>query len=239
MKRKLAFALVSAATLAVVPAFAQDSTSSTTTTTTAEPTTTTTTASSTATTTTTETTGDKSFGDPGVIAIGAGTELGFAATSSKFDGNDAGKSTRFGLTADVSYFVIKGLSVGGLLGFQSLSTKDAAGNDAGGATTIAIGPQVGYNIDLSPPTLSLWPKASFLYESTSTKQGGNDGPKSTKMVFGLFVPLMIHPVKHFAFGIGPFLDMDISSKSKPPVGDEKDGVKDMTFGLKGVILGWL
>ena len=227
MKRKLAFALVSAATLAVAPAFAEGEA------------TTTTTATTTAAAPAADASGEKSFGDPGVIAIGVGTELGFVASSAKFDGNDAGKATAFGLDVDASYFVIKGLSVGAILGFNSLSTKDAAGNDATGATTIKIGPQVGYDIPLSPPLLSLWPKAAFTYESTSNKVKGNDAGSDTKMVLGLFVPLMIHPVKHFAFGVGPFMDMDISSKNKPPVGDERDGLKTTTFGLKGVILGWL
>jgi hypothetical protein len=230
MKRKLAFALVSAASLVVLPAFAEGEEAATTTTTTATATAAAPAAAG----------GEKEFGNPGTINFGAVTNLGFSASSEKDkDGNDAGKNTKFGLEADISYFVIEGLSVGADLGFLSSSSKDAKGNDGAGSTTIQFGPQVGYNLWLSPPMLSLWPQARFTYRSTSLKAGGNDAGSISAMAVGIWVPLLIHPVKHFHFGVGPFVDLDLSSKFKPPTGDSIDGNKTTTFGLKGEIAGWL
>ena len=231
MKRKLAFALVSAATLAVAPAFAEGEA--------APATETTTTTTATATAAPAATGGEKEFGDAGTINIGAATNLNFAASSTKVQGNDAGKSTAFGLQVEAAYFVIQNLSVGLGVGFNSLSTKDAAGNDGPSSTTINIGPRVGYNIWLSPPTLSLWPQVGIDYRSTSNKVKGNDAGSSSAMSLGIWVPLLIHPVKHFHFGVGPFVSLDLSATEKDPAGNSTDGPKTTTFGLKGEIAGWL
>jgi hypothetical protein len=226
MKMKLAFALVSAASLAVVPAFAEEA-----------PATSTTAATSNA---GAAAEGGKEFGNPGTINFGAATNLNFASSSTKDkDGNDAGKQTTFGLTLDAAYFVAEGISVGALLGFDSLSTKDAKGNDGIGLSTIRVGPTVGYNLWLTPGQLSLWPQARLTYASTSKKAAGQDAGSSTAMTFTVWVPLLIHPVKHFHFGVGPFVDMDLQAKDKPPTGDAVDGNKTTTFGLMGEIAGWL
>jgi hypothetical protein len=183
--------------------------------------------------------GGKEFGNPGVINFGAATALGFESRSDKLSGNDAGKETKFGLEANVAYFVIEGLSVGADVGFSSLSTKDAKGEDGEGSTTIKVGPFVGYNLWLSPPLLSLWPQVGILYQNVSLKDKGQDLGSANKMTLDIFVPLLIHPVQHFHFGIGPFMDLDLSSKVKPTGGESVDAAKSTIFGLKGEIAGWL
>jgi len=222
--KKIAFAFVAAATFAVVPAFAQDATA-TATATTAAP------ASGGG--------GEKEFGNPGVLHFAAATSLNFGVTSSKPPQGDSSSRTEISILPSIDYFVIEGLSVGGEILFNMTSDKPAGASDSNKSTTIGIGPRVGYNIWVQPGSLSVWPLVGFSYRSTSTSAGGQDGPSTSRGTLGIFVPLVIHPVKHFDIGIGPYVDLDVMSKSKPPNGDSVDGNKDTTFGLKAEIGGWL
>jgi hypothetical protein len=225
MKRTLAFALVSAATLAVVPAMAEEATA---------------TAAATPPPAVAEKGGDKEFGNPGTINFAAATALNFTTTSHKPPQGDSSSSMHIGISPSIDYFVAEGISVGGILVFDMQSDKAAGASDASKMTTIGLGPRVGYNLWLTPGSLSLWPKLNFLYETFSTSAGGNDGPSGNKMAVQIDVPLIIHPVKHFHIGIGPFIRLDLASKQKtPPSSDSTDGIKDTVIGLQGEIAGWL
>ena len=227
MKRKLAFALVSAATLAVVPAFADEATTTTTTTATA-------TAAPAA-----APEGGKEFGDAGVINFAAATRLDLAFSSIKPPQGDSGSATHFAIQPSIDYFVIQNLSIGATLLFDSNSTKAAGASDSDSTTTIGVGPRVGYNVWITPGSLSLWPQVGIMYTSASSKVKGQDAGSNSALALQVFVPLVIHPVKHFHFAVGPFMQMDLSNKFKPPSGDSVDGSKTTTFGLMGEIAGWL
>src|SRR5262249_33467237 len=130
------------------------------------------------------------------------------------------------------------ISVGGEVVFTYVKPKDV---DA--LTTFGIGPMVGYNLWLTPGQLSLWPQVEFLYTSSkaSVSAGGASfAGTQTTMALGLFVPVLIHPVKHFHFGVGPYLSMDLSSKFKADAGgDSVDSIKHTVFGVRLEIAGWL
>jgi hypothetical protein len=205
----------------------------------------------------------KEFGSAGTVDFGAVTAFGHAPgiigipsvapiystvgvdhTTKSPPQGDSDNSTVILIAPEVDYFVIDDLSIGGavLLGIVIPKTGDTA-------TLIGIGPTVGYNIWLSRPSLSLWPRASFVYESlggnitgTSTT-GGTTTTTSQSFTYskgsiGFYVPLMIHPVQHFHFGIGPYFALDVLSNVK--VGStSSDGDKSTVIGLRAEIGGWL
>ncbi len=69
---------------------------------------------------------------------------------------------------------------------------------------------------------------------------GAPSPSSTDtvMTVGAYVPLLIHPVKHFHFGVRPYLDIDVSAKESTG-GQSNDNAKNTVVGIKGEIAGWL
>jgi hypothetical protein len=185
---------------------------------------------------------EKEFGNAGVLAIGArtGMELSYTSTSPPSGSNASSTSvTTLSLAPQAAYFVIDGLSVGGTFLFAYSKPKDGDS-----VTTLGLGPAVGYNIWAVPGLLSIWPQVEILYTSASVSianggtAGGTTSATNTRFTLGAFVPLLIHPVKHFHFGIGPFFATDLSS-SVSGGGFSGDTSKNTTLGLKGEIGGWL
>jgi hypothetical protein len=177
--------------------------------------------------------GDKEWGDAGVIGIAAATRLDLAFSSSKPPQGDSVSGSHIGLSPSIDYFVVQNVSIGGIL---SLALDKA---DKTKTTSIGIGPRVGYNAWLTPGSLSVYPQLGILYQTQSRSVDGNDAGSGNKLTLDVGVPLLIHPVHHFHFGVGPFVSLDLSSKVKGPVGDAQDGIKDTTFGIRGEIAGWL
>jgi hypothetical protein len=180
--------------------------------------------------------GEKEFGDQGVIAFGAATSLNFGYRQISPVSGPSNNAIDILVVPEIQYFVINGLSVGGIVTFEwnKPNTGDAT-------TTIGVGPTVGYNLWLTPESLSLWPQATFSYNNLSTTIStptGNVSGSLTTMNVGVFVPLLIHPVKHFHFGIGPYFNIDVSSKESAG-NTSSDFDKAMNVGIKGEIAGWL
>ncbi|HEY8090597.1 MAG TPA: hypothetical protein VIF09_22200, partial [Polyangiaceae bacterium] len=107
--------------------------------------------------------GEKEFGNPGTIAIGGDTSanIGFTQTTPP-NGGSSTNNLDLNLAPNVQYFVAEGISLGGtlLVDWNKPNQGDAT-------TTFGIGPTVGYNLWLSPGSLSLWPQATFLFETAS------------------------------------------------------------------------
>jgi hypothetical protein len=180
----------------------------------------------------------REFGDQGTLAFDAATggNIGYTSTSPA-GGGSSFNTIDINVQPAMHYFVTNGFSVGGTLLFDwsKPSTTDAT-------TTIGIGPTVGYNIWLTPGQLSLWPKVTFSFENAS-KPGSGSGATATPsgsaqlMNLGVYVPLLIHPVKHFHIGVGPYFGIDLSNKFS--AGSlSVDGDKSTSFGVKADIGGW-
>jgi hypothetical protein len=191
--------------------------------------------------------GEREFGNPGVIAFGAATSLNFGYTSVSPPQGSGSTSIDFGVQPDIQYFVIEGLSLGGTILFDWSQLNPPAGAPSTTITTFGIGPTVGYNLWLSPGTLSLWPQVSFFFENASGVSTPTSGPGGTtgsasgslqKGAIQLFVPLEIHPAKHFHLGIGPYFALDVLSKVSVN-NQTADSDKDLVVGIKGEIGGWL
>jgi hypothetical protein len=183
---------------------------------------------------------EKEFGDPGTLNFGAATGVDFHYKSTSPPQGSSTNEVGFSLLPEIAYFVIEGLSVGGQAMFSYTKPKDGDG-----LTVIGIGPTVGYNVWVTPGLLSVWPQAGVLYNSASSSITTGIGGTSTtttattsKFSLLAFVPLLIHPVKHFHFGVGPYLSADLSSRVSVN-GTSTDGDKDLTLGVRGEIAGWL
>ena len=181
--------------------------------------------------------GEREFGNPGVIAIGGDTTANFGFTQhSPPNGGTSTNNIDFSVAPNVQYFVAEGLSLGGTILFDW--NKPNQGN---ATTTFGIGPTAGYNLWLTPGSLSLWPQVTFLFKTASeTITSGTTSVSGsvTQMNLGAFVPLLIHPVKHFHFGVGPYFNVDLSNKASSN-GVSADLPKDMNVGIAFEVAGWL
>lgn len=138
-------------------------------------------------------------------------------------------TTTISIFPAADYFVIKNLSVGGVVGIGY--TK--AGSDH--STIFRLGPRVGYNLQLSR-LLSIWPKLGLSYahtksEETSEQSNGISVTRSTKndaLQLNLFAPVMLHPAPHFFAGFGPFLDTDLNGDNRAT-----------TWGVRLTLGGWI
>jgi hypothetical protein len=182
----------------------------------------------------------KEFGDQGVIAIGAATSLDLSFRSTSPPTGNGFNTTQLSIEPEIQYFVIDSLSVGGIAYIDWSRTSGSGNGPSPSATTFGIGPTVGYNVWLKAGFLSLWPQAEFLFNDVNNSPGAPNTPSTTNtvMTVGLFVPLLIHPVEHFHFGVGPYFDIDVSSKTSAG-NQSNDADKDTVFGIKGEIAGWL
>lgn len=159
------------------------------------------------------------FGDTGILAISSDVALSIERQSTS---GVPGGTTTIQLAPAADYFVGGRFSLGGFIGFDYVKAGD---NDA---TRFAIGPRLGYDYRLSD-MVSLWPRAGVSLAVTSADNAGpGDSAEDTTFALNLFVPLMVHPARHFFIGLGPFLDTDLSGDARTT-----------TFGLKLTTGGWL
>jgi hypothetical protein len=178
------------------------------------------------------------FGKSGQIAISQDLELKFESRTSKSPdppdgtGEDV-KTTTITIGPALDYFVADSISIGGKIQYSNISS------DGGDGSLIGIGPRVGYNLGLTD-NISLWPKLSFVYAMTSAEADspGAEEIKGTKMTVGVDAPILFHPAPHFFIGLGPYFELDLSSKAKVGDGDSVDGPKDTAFGVRTVVGGW-
>ncbi len=215
MKRIVSLALVTAASLCVVPALAGEHAAE----------------------------GGREFGDAGVLGIGAETRLDALYTSTKPKTGDSSSETRFGLGANLAYFVAPNVSVGGVLSFDHLSGSSSGSTSDTTESVFTVMPMLGYHLWLQPKSLSLWPQVGLGWSHTSMSFGGADSSNS-KLGCAVFVPVLIHAAEHFHFGVGPYFSMDLTSSSSATTSSTGGTFtisedKNTTFGLKGEIAGWL
>lgn len=142
------------------------------------------------------------------------------------------------------YFVIDRLSVGAALGYFSVATTREA--EAGGSSMdiadvtlsgFMLAPRVGYALMFSD-LLGIWPRAGISYVHSGFTDNDNDDELSVDMwALSLDVPLVIAPVPHVAFLVGPTLDYGFTGgyTDTDPAGMEEEG--DLTVTEIGVQAG--
>lgn len=118
------------------------------------------------------------------------------------------------------YFVIDGLSVGGSLGLYTHSGNvevEVMGaseeNDTGSVTGFLFQPRVGYAFMFSE-MIGIWPRGGITFLSESAESADNDEQSSSALALTIECPLVINPVPHVVFGIGPTLDLGITGSTE-------------------------
>jgi hypothetical protein len=149
---------------------------------------------------------------------------------------------RFGF----DYLVIDGLSIGGSLGFASISGDTEGGflgvGDDPSGTAFLLNPRVGY-VHMFSEVIGIWPRGGLAFHSFSA-DGDNDVEVS-ESGFGLNLECMfpIVPSEHWGFLVGPTLDIDITGSRDydlpGPAPDFDNDRRYRMFGLQAGIFGWL
>lgn len=157
------------------------------------------------------------------------------------------------------YFVIDGLSVGGSIGYATMGgetkpEKRPAGvalgesEDLPDSNLFAFAPRVGYAYMFND-IIGIWPRGGITYARIhSEAQQGGAKYEVTNKVFSLDIEamLVIVPKEHFAFVVGPVLDLGLTGSSKTEAtpapnnvpADWDQDVKLHTYGLAAGMLGY-
>lgn len=145
------------------------------------------------------------FGAAGQVVVMAGFGLELDYTSLL-----GGAASRFGtsISPGLDVFVVDRLSVGASLYVSHVI--DRAENTAQGpferkATTVGIGPRIGYAVPLGR-YFSLYPRFTFGFRYVSVDRAGNG---ASPFISGS-APLLVHPSESFFVGIGPSFFHEIS-----------------------------
>jgi hypothetical protein len=128
-------------------------------------------------------------------------------------------------------FVIDGLSVGGALGYGSLSSEDDDGDEEDGSEFI-FAPRVGY-VWMFSDVAGFWLRGGFTYHSSDDFFFGGDESGLALTVEPTFV---LSPAEHFAFTVGASADFDVTGEWDPP---GNPGDRDRRYWSIGIQLGML
>ncbi|HEY8090887.1 MAG TPA: hypothetical protein VIF09_23660 [Polyangiaceae bacterium] len=180
------------------------------------------------------------FGDQGQLVISNDANVAFSGTSYT---NNQGSDWTLTLQPALDYFVIPNLSVGGVVQFShsEFSSGSTANqpSQTSSANTYGIGARVGYNLGISD-SFSFWPKLGLLYVGNSTNPaGGAQGISGSAFDVQIYAPFLLHPVKHFFFGIGPFLQTDLTASQSQGGVSNPNPTKQTTYGLLFDLGGWM
>jgi hypothetical protein len=128
-----------------------------------------------------------------------------------------GARTSLSIAPGVDFFILPNLSVGGGVGVIWIQGGDDHGY------TITVGPRVGWNFEVGH-NFSIWPKLGLSFAHTTID---DETASANGLAINLFAPIMMHPAKYFTVGFGPFLDADVSGRTRAT-----------TWGMKLTMGGW-
>jgi hypothetical protein len=153
----------------------------------------------------------------------------------------------------VDYIMVGGLSLGGALGYASISRSSevegggvSAESDGPTFSALVLGPRVGYVLPLTD-SLDLWPRGGITYDSLTTESttidlmgGETTVESSTSDVFlTVEVPLLVLAAPNFGFLIAPTLDYAISRSEEFDGTENEADLSAMGVGLRFGVTGVL
>jgi hypothetical protein len=174
---------------------------------------------------------DGTFGSPGQLAVSGDMQFTVQGQSySAPNGQIApGSSTTVALAPAADFFVVQGFSVGGQFIYAHASQNSPVqGTASVSEDGFGIAPRVGYNVALGD-TFSIWPKVFFEYETTTISNGGGS---ASALSVGVYVPVLVHPARHFFLGLGPNVQTELSTTGG-------NGTKETQYGVMFVVGGWV
>ena len=151
---------------------------------------------------------ERKFGDPGVVVPSGFLAMGGISGTTVLD-----------LEPTLQFFTARNVAFGLSLGYHYTSSNGSS------TSAYSLAPSLGYDVRLGD-VLSIFPQASLGVQVFAATGQSN----VTALNAALFVPILIHPVRHFFIGFGP--DFLIAG----PTGD--------LFSTRGLIVqtvigGWL
>jgi hypothetical protein len=202
--------------------------------------------------------------------VDADGEIETSRTTFVFLGNDA-ETTAAGIPRlAFDFFVIPSLSLGGALMFTTRSQEDDSNYNVDlpgdpetssttetSETTFAIAPRVGYG-SMFTDLLGLWARGGITYASNHEEVDVEDVDAFDNITtshaettihhwsLSLDGMLVISPIGHFAFAVGPYLDIPLTGDAE--IRSQTEGnqvarvdadVTALSFGLSAGLLGWL
>jgi hypothetical protein len=180
------------------------------------------------------------FASQGTAAFGADRLFGLSLHHEHTGGDRATDTTDFGLfwrppmdlyeipRLSFDYFPIHGLSIGGSVAFATYSGDSRRDNSA-----FLLAPRVGYCWMFSR-AVGFWIRGGVTYDNMDAPGPGGEWGLAFSAQ-GMFV---ISPVNHFAFLLGPTLDITMVGKRTGGRGDVDQNYRNiglLNFGL----MGWL
>lgn len=167
------------------------------------------------------------FGAPGEVVVTNALSVGLYTTA--YDRSPATfRGAAFSPGVDV--FVVRDVSLGidlDLAVGHSTAYADGLTLVSTKATTVAVGPRVGFNLHLGE-SWSFYPRLTFGYRTTHVAQHEpvvdprTSRPDTEVNTYGawigVFAPLLYHPAPHFFIGAGPSLHHDLGGGQSQPEG---------------------
>jgi hypothetical protein len=119
------------------------------------------------------------------------------------------------------YLPIDGLTVGGSLAFYTLSGENetegngmSASQDTGSGNGFLLAPRAGYAF-MFMPLLGIWPRGGITWLIGGTESGsGNTKTSMSRLALTMEVPLVITPIPHAGFTVGPTLDLGLTGSDE-------------------------
>lgn len=172
--------------------------------------------------------GEELFGQAGQITFDANFRAAIEyEKQSGVSGSPEQSETSVVIQPSLLFFIAPNLAVGGAVSLVHVSSE---GDNS--VTGFGIGPAAAFNVPLSPK-VSLFPSLGLFYLHNSWTVNGADF-SGYDLGLSLAAPLLLHPVPHLFFGVGPHLSYEFVSKIE---GD--DAPKALNVGLFLTIGGWM
>ena len=140
------------------------------------------------------------------------------------------------------YFILEHLSLGGSLGYSSISDADDSqeGFSEDSTSSFLFNPRVGYALMFSS-AVGFWPQGGLSYYSITHDETHSE----SGLTLTINLPFVLSPATHLAFMAGPYLDLgmlgtidyDGGFGGDPPPPDHDRTYR--SIGLQFGLMGWL
>jgi len=147
------------------------------------------------------------------------------------------------------FFVTESISVGGGLSYASGSIEEETSTAEASVSAFGLQLRGGYALAFSP-LFGLWPRGGFSLATLSAESGAG-GTTVAEASYSMYdftveVPVVISPVDHFGFSVGPVIDIALGGKmttSPHPVtgapGEVERNIAYTSYGLAAGLFGTL
>ncbi|HMJ12179.1 MAG TPA: hypothetical protein VK524_12230 [Polyangiaceae bacterium] len=195
----------------------------------------------------------QAFGAKGTPAISADRLFGFSITNETLEfpapvGEREADTTVFGFgwqggarpspyevpRLAFDYFLVDSLSLGGSIGYASISTEFEPGDGEAEGSAFVIAPRVGYVWNFNN-WAAFWIRGGFTYHSFS--YGDDDDAEENAFALTIEPTFVLSPTAHWGFVLGPTLDIAFTGERE--VGGADPDLSYTSIGiLRAGLIAW-